>query len=286
VHTSVRRLFLLPVILLAVLVGGCQANAAALPRLDDPQEILEEALRTTAELEFVHAKVDLDVSGPIEATASIEADINLESREFHATGEADLGIAGGQRAELLLVGTEMFTRLEGIPGLDDDTKWRRSTMGAGQDPRAGIPPNPAIAVALRALFDDPSLETELRGMESCGSRECYHVRATIAPDLLWRALNGALFGAPPDAEIPPVDPSLAPVTVDLLVDEATRRLDSVTTTVEYGGITVDVSILFTNHDVEFELVAPAADQVDDSAGGFEGLDILDLLGGGFLGGDT
>ena len=52
-----RRVFLLPAILLAMLLGACgNSTAQALPRLDDPKEIIEEALRTTAELEFVHAR--------------------------------------------------------------------------------------------------------------------------------------------------------------------------------------------------------------------------------------
>ena len=51
-----RRVFLLPAVLLAVLVAACgDSTAEALPRLDDPKEILEEALRTTAELEGAFA---------------------------------------------------------------------------------------------------------------------------------------------------------------------------------------------------------------------------------------
>ena len=54
-----RRVFLLPAILLAVLLAACgNSTAQALPRLDDPKEIIEEALRTTAELEFVHARLE------------------------------------------------------------------------------------------------------------------------------------------------------------------------------------------------------------------------------------
>ena len=65
-----RRVFLLPAILLAVLVAACgDSTPEALPRLDDPKEIVEEALRTTAELEFVHARLEAaaEVDGRIPA---------------------------------------------------------------------------------------------------------------------------------------------------------------------------------------------------------------------------
>jgi hypothetical protein len=272
------RLFLLPVVLLAVVVAGCNptAEAEALPRLEDPQEILEEALRTTAELEFVHAKVDASMTGDggqVFGTqaATLEGDMDLGQREFHALLTATGGDATGQQAELVLVGTDMFTRTQGGPfGNSSDGRWQRMPIDAANDPRNGIPATPAIAVALKALLGDPGIKSTLEGMEACGDRQCYHVTVTIAPDVTWRAVNGALIGGQPGAEIGPPDPSIPEIALDVMVDEATRRLMSVSTTLALQGVTADLAATFSNHDVEFDLVPPPADDVADPnvGGGF------------------
>ena len=270
------RVFLLPIVLLAVIVAGCNPTAEALPRLDDPKEILQEALRTTAELEFVHAKVDAAVTGGAEVmgaqSATLEGDLNLGQREFHAKLTANAGGLGAQEAELLLVGTDMFTRSTGLGIIDDGTngKWQHMPIDPGSDPRSGIPATPAIAVALKALLADPGITTTLEGMESCEGGQCYHVTATIAPEVTWRALNGGLLGGEPGAEIGPADPSVPEITLDVLVDEATRRLMSVKTSVAVEGMTADLAATLSNHDVEFDLLPPSPDQVfdpNDTVGG-------------------
>jgi hypothetical protein len=262
-----RRVFLLPAILLAVLVAACgDSTAEALPRLDDPKEILEEALRTTAELEFVHARLDAsaEVMGQSQRY-TLDGDVNLAQREFHA--RLDLSGAGGiqQSGELLLVGTDMFTRFaDSFPGASTDPRWQRQPIDAGSDPRSGIPATPAIAVALRALLSDPGLTTKLEGMETCGDRQCYDVTLTIAPDLTWRVMNGALLGAPPGGELGPVDPAVPEITLDVLVDEATRQLVSLNTSVAVQGQSVDLTATLSDHGVEFDLVPPPPDDVVES----------------------
>jgi hypothetical protein len=266
------RVFLLPAILLAVLLAACDSTAEALPRLDDPKEILEEALRTTAELEFVHARLEAgaDVMGESQRY-TLEGDLNLAQREFHAAVDLEGGAGVQQRAEILLVGTDMFTRTQDPPlGTVPDDRWQRIPIDAGSDPRNGIPATPAIAVALRAILDDPGLDSKLVGMESCGDRQCYHLTLAIAPDLTWRAINGALFGAQPSAEPGPVDPAVPEITLDLMIDEATRQLISLSTSIEAAGQAVDVTATLSNHGVEFDLLPPPPDQVVDSnVGGFD-----------------
>ena len=239
------RLFLLHVVLLAVVVAGCNptAQAEALPRLDDPKEILEEALRTTAELHFVHAKVDASMNGEGgqvfgTQSATLEGDLDLGQREFHAVLAATGGDATGQQVEMVLVGTDMFTRTQGGPlGNESDGRWQRMPIDAGSDPRNGIPATPAIAVALKALLDDPGITSTLEGVEACGDRQCYHLTVKIAPDVTWRAANGGLFGGQPGAEIGPPDPAIPEIALDVMVDEATRRLMSVSTTLAMQGVT-------------------------------------------------
>jgi len=261
-----RRVFLLPVIVLAVLVAACgDSTAEALPRLDDPKEIVEEALRTTAELEFVHARLEAAQEVASESQSyTLEGDLNLTQREFHAA--VDLaGMGMQQRTEILLVGTDMFTRTQDpTAGGAPDDRWQRMPIDAGSDPRNGIPATPAIAVALRALLSDPGLTAKREGMEACGDRQCYHVTLTIAPDLTWRAINGALVGAPPGEELGPVDPSIPEITFDVLVDEATRRLMSLSTSIAVEGQSIDLTATLSNHDVEFDLLPPSPDQVVDS----------------------
>jgi len=259
------RVFLLPAILLVAIVAGCDSTAQALPRLDDPKEILEETLRTTAELEFVHAKLEAaaEVMGESQ-NYSLEGDLNLAQREFHAAFDLQ---GGGmqQRAEILLVGTDMFTRTqEPTLGAVRDDRWQRIPIDAGSDPRNGIPATPAIAVALKALLSDPGLDAKLVGMETCGDRQCYHLTLTIAPDLTWRAINGGLFGAQPGVEPGPVDPAVPEITLDVMVDEATRNLMSLSSSIAIQGQSVDLTATLSNHDVEFGLVPPPPDQVMQS----------------------
>jgi hypothetical protein len=275
-HMTTVRLFLLPVVLLAALLAGCSPTAEPLERLDDPKEILEEALRTTAELKFVHAKVDAALAGGAEMlgaeSATLEGDLDLGQREFHATLTANGGSLGQQQAEVLLVGTDMFTRTTGLGVIDDSTngKWQRMPIDPGSDPRSGIPATPAIAVALKEVLSDPGISTELEGMAPCGESQCYRVTATIAPEVTWKALNGGLLGGEPRAETGPPDPAVPEIALDILVDEATRRLVSVKTTIGVQGMTADLGATFSNQDVEFDLLPPSPDQVVDANDTFGG----------------
>jgi hypothetical protein len=269
-----HRVFLLPAILLAALLAACEGSTAeALPRLDDPKEIIEEALRTTAELEFVHARVEAGSGAAGQSQSyTIDGDLNLAQRELHAN--VDLAGGGGfqQRAEILLVGTDIFTRSEepNLGAVRDD-RWQRIPIDAGSDPRNGIPATPAIAVALKGLLADPGISANLVGVEACGDRQCYHVTLTVDPEVTWRAVNGALLGQPGAGDIGPVDPAVPEITFDVLVDEATRRLMSLSTSIEAQGQSVDLSATLSNHDVKFDLVPPPPEQVvDANVGGGSG----------------
>jgi hypothetical protein len=257
------RIFLLPAILLAVGLAACDSTAQALPRLGDPKEIVEEALRTTAELEFVHARLEAaQDAGGVAQHYTLDGDLDLAQREFHANVDLEAGAGMQQRAEILLVGTDMFTRTqEPALGAVPDDRWQRIPIDAGSDPRNGIPATPAIAVALKGLLADPGITADLAGVEACGDRQCYHVTLTVDPEVTWRAVNGALVGAPPGGELGPVDPAVPEITFDVLVDEATRRLMSLSTSIAVQDQSFDLTATLSNHDVEFDLVPPSPDQV-------------------------
>ncbi len=289
-HTHVTRLLLLPLIVLTLLVGACQPTApAALPRLDDPAEIVEEALRTTAELDFAHVRLDASASGGQLGNQAmsyvIEGDIDLDRRDFHLVTEGNMGAAvlGTQRVEMLLVGTEAFVRYQGMGGgLEGSDKWMRTSLGGGQDPRAGIPPNPAIAVALRTILEGEGIDTTLTGMEACGEAQCYALKMTIDPELITQALGGVLFGMPGgvggelDPEAVP-DPAIPEIVLDVRIDEATRRLVSLSTSVTYEGTVAEVTATLSNHDVKVTFLPPPPDQVDDNSGGIQ-QQILEQVG--------
>lgn len=258
-HDPRRRVILSLVLLGSLLVGACEPTEPTLPRLTDPAEILEEAIRTTAELEYVHARLDLSATVPGVAGRTgyaLDADIDLGRREFHAAVDGDPGIFGATRAQILLVGSDLYTRTE------ETGRWQRSSIAPGTDPRADIPPNPAIAVALRGLLEDPSIEAELSGVDACGGSQCYQLVATIAPDLIWRIANGAVFGAPPDVDPGPVDPAIPQVTLEIEVEESTRRLVSIATTIAVDAMSADVRVTLSNHDLALRLVHPPPGEVD------------------------
>lgn len=285
-HLTLRASFLLPAVLLvAVLAAACQPSAEALPRLDDPKEIIEEAIRTTAELDFVHAKLEgaTDAQGMAQQY-TVEGDLNLAQREFHAL--AELGAGGiSQKAELLLVGTDMFVRLQdgGLGGSVADDRWQRQPLDGGSDPRNGLPATPAIAVALKALLADPGITSELVEMTSCGDRRCYHVTITVDPEVTWRAMNGGLIGGAPGMEVGPPDPAIPELVFDVKVDEETRNLVSVASSITAQGQTVDLAATLSNHGVEFELLPPSPDQVQESneGGGFSAPGAVPLGPGDF-----
>jgi hypothetical protein len=268
VHMTLRRSFL-PAVMLVAVLAGCQPSAEALPRLSDPTEILEEAIRTTAELEFVHARLEAatDAGGGAQQY-TVDGDIDLAQREFHAL--AELGAGGmSQKAELLLAGTDLFIRLQdgglgGLGGSVADDRWQRQPLGGGNDPRNGLPATPAIAVALKALLSDPGITSELEGMTTCGDRQCYHLTIRVDPEVTWRAVNGGLIGGAPANEIGPPDPAIPEVVFDVKVDESTRNLVSVATSIAAQGQTVDLAATLSNHGVEFELLPPNPDEVVES----------------------
>lgn len=275
---AIHRFALLPVALLAALVvAACDPTAAALPRLTDPDEIVEEALKTTAELEYIHARIEIDAQAAGfggDMSYVVDADIDLGRREFHAVVDGDLALIGNQQIRLLLVGSELFTRTEAAG------PWQRAEVAPGTDPRAAIPPNEAIAVALQALLADPAVQPELRGMEACGGGECYHIVLTITPELIGRVMDGAIFGAPPGQDPEPVDPGIPEVTLDILVDERTRNLVSIATELAVEGVSAKVSVEFSNHDVALRIVAPPPAEVEDASsneGGFIEEEILDTV---------
>ncbi len=257
------------ILLAALAVGACQPTAESLPRLSDPNEILEEAIRTTAELDFVQLRADVGVGipgggGTMELSGT--AEIDLRNRNVH--GLIDLGAlglgAGGESQEFLVIGNDAYAKFGSAE------KWMHSQVPPGQDPRAQIPATPAIAVALQAMLEEDGITTTLEGVEGCASGQCYHVVATIAPELVWQLAQGALFGAMPgDGPDAPVDPGIPEVQLDVLVDEATRNLVSVASAGSFQESSYDVTVTLSGHDVPFELRPPAPNQIEDNTGGFE-----------------
>ena len=94
------------------------------------------------------------------------------------------------------------------------------------------------------------------------------VLITVSPEVTWRAINGGLIGGAPGNEIGPPDPAIPELVFDVKVDEATRNLVSVATSISSEGQSVDLAATLSGHDVEFDLLPPSPDDVtDDNAGG-------------------
>ena len=257
------RVFLLPAILLAVLLAACDSTAQTLPRLDDPKEIIEEALRTTAELEFVHARLEAgtDAAGQSQSY-TIDGDLNLAQREFHANMDL-AGLAAWSNVPRSCSSAPTCSRAPRI------LAWALFATIAGSAFRS-------MRAAIRGTAFRPRRRSPSR------SRDCWPTRgsprtssawrpvaigsattsrSTVDPEVTWRAVNGALVGAPPGGELGPVDPSVPEITFDVLVDEATRRLMSLSTSVALQGQSFDLSATLSDHDVKFDLVPPAPEQV-------------------------
>jgi hypothetical protein len=96
-------------------------------------------------------------------------------------------------------------------------------------------------------------------------------------------MNGGLIGGAPGIEVGPPDPAIPELVFDVKVDEETRNLVSVASSVTAQGQTVDLAATLSNHGVEFELLPPSPDQVQESneGGGFSAPGAVPLGPGDF-----
>jgi hypothetical protein len=242
----------LAVILLAVTgAAGC-GSPEPLPILDDPHEILTAAGQSTAALGTVHARIELTITeigaGGAAAEALLEADIDVPRRNL--AGRAQYSRPGGQveASEFVLLDGVIFSRQ--LPAADWDTN---------PDPANGdhLPTSAGYLALIEGEIAAGRVGLQLGDPESCADSTCYRVLARLDSEAAWRLLLAPVTGDRPDA--PLADRAVRRVdeaTMDLFVDQATRRLVRLTTTFSADQFSIGATVTFSAHDAPLQIIAP------------------------------
>jgi hypothetical protein len=247
--------------LFVIVVAGavaCDSGTSALPLLTDPAEIVMAAVRSTAALRGVHARVEVSfqdgqaLGGPAPAGIStFELDLDMATRDY-AGRTINAGGGGiGETSEIIHVGGQQFNRS------GPNARWTQFPDFGG----VPFPTNDDLVATIGTAIGGGGAQLRLADPESCGDATCYHVIAELDKAATWRLiapLTGGRAGGPPPPDFP-----VPALTIDLLVHQATRALIQARTTVTTQGTSIDLAVTLSNHDVEVVIVPPPPAMVDN-----------------------
>ena len=251
------------VVLMLAVTGTAGCAAEPLPILDDPHEIVTAAGQSSAALGTVHARIELTINqvgaGGGAAQALVEADIDVPRRNI--AGRAQYSMPGGQvdRSEFVLLDRVIFSR--NLP----DAGWNRNP-----DPANGnhLPTNTGYLALIESEIAAGRVGLELGDPAPCAESTCYRVLVRLDSEAAWRLLLAPITGDRPDA--PLADRSVRRVdeaTMELFVDQATRRLAHLTATFSADQISVATTVTFSAHDAPVQIVPPGGPPQPDNEGG-------------------
>ena len=268
-------------VLLTLLAAvGCQsASNGGQPLLTDPAEVVMAGVRSTAALHAVHARFDISaqmaggqqLGGPQQQFSSrvaMDLDIDLDTRSL--AGRSVMAGMGGpdQTSDVILVGGQQFSR--NAP----DTRWTQFSLG----PTMPFPTNEQLVESISAVIENGGAQLSLTEPEACGEATCYHAVADIDPTATWQLMAPVVMGGPASGP-PPAGAGIPPVTLHLLIDQSTRALIAVRTTVSMQGSVTTLDVTLSNHDVPIQIVAPPPALVDQMNNGFGGGGVITNVGG-------
>lgn len=258
---------------------------------DDPYLVLTDAALATSTATSFHLLAEANgtlnlgevmgnVPFPIDGTKA-EGDISINPPAVSLTFEVPLqgiAISGGA---LVPGDGNAYVKLALPMGSVDDL-WHIIPIGPLNVPSPLASPKPAadMAAQLKTELDEAGATLTNEGDASCAAGTCTKLHLEIPASALEDNvgdLGGVLPGesaipgeSPAASEVPP-----APIPVDILVDQASGRIDSVTAAFADAatGTNVTLTITLSNYDVPVTVTAPPADQTTDAP----------LLGGAFGG---
>lgn len=243
---------------------------------DDPYQILTNAVTTTATATSFHVLAEANgtvnlgesmgnVPFPIDGTKA-EGDISINPPAVSLTFDVPiqgLAISGG-----LIVPNDgnAYVKLALPMGSVDDL-WHVMAIGALDIPGTLASPPPAadLAAQLKQEFDTAGVTITNEGDTSCVAGTCTRLHLEVPASAIEDNvgdLGGVLPGESPSTSAAPV----APIPVDILVDQASGRLDSVSAAFADAatGNNVTLTVTISNYDVPVTVSAPPADQVTDA----------------------
>jgi len=262
------RLFVAAAAAVAIMLVtlACQpASEGGQPIMTDPGEIVMAGVNSTAALHAVHARFEVSFGAgggqQMGAQSIADVDIDLDTRNF-ATRSVSSGQGGpDQVSDVINIGGRQFTRTP------PDTRWMAFPNPGGQP---AFPTNDEVVAAIASTVDSAHAVLQLADSEPCGEATCYHVIAELDAEATWQLLGALIMGGAAN-EPPPAGFNLPPITLHVLVDQASRALVAVNTAISMQGMSITIAVSLTNHDVPVQIVAPPpalVDQLDaNSIGG-------------------
>jgi hypothetical protein len=246
-------------VIVAATTGGCDSGTKALPLLTDPAEVVMAAVRSTAALRGVHVLMEVSFQaeggqafgGPAPAGRStFELDIDMATRDYAGR---TINSGGGLdfTSEIIHVGGQQFDLSA------PNARWTQFPDIGGMP----FPPNDELVAVVGAAIGGGGAHLTLADAEPCRDATCYHVIAELDKAATWRLLaplTGGRVGGPPPPDFP-----VPALTIDMLVDQATRALILAKTTVTMQGTSVNLAVSLSNHDVEVVIAPPPPALVDN-----------------------
>lgn len=242
---------------------------------DDPYLLLTEAITSTATVTSFHLLAEANgtvnmgesmgnMPFPIDGTRA-EGDVSINPPAVSLTFDVPLqglAISGG----LIVPGDgNAYVKLALPMGSADDL-WHIIPIGELDvpDTLASPPPTADLAAQLRTEFDNAGVVMTNEGDTSCTAGTCTRLHLEVPAESLGSGMGpiSGLGELLPGTSPAPSAAAAAPIPVDILVDNASKRLDSVAVTVTdaASGTDVTVTITLSNYDVPVTVTPPPADQ--------------------------
>ena len=244
-----------------VLASGCEAAPAPLPILTDPTDVLVAGLQSTARLHGVHLRVEVGVDmgdgGGVDGQ-TMEIDVDLDSRSFAGRSVSTRDDGTDMVSDVVATGGIQYTRFQA------DARW----MAMPDAGRAPVPPNAELVRLVAAILARDPVEVRLVEPVACNDSTCYHVVVDVdsraASELIGPVVTGGAVA------LVPADRSISASSIDVYIDQATRRLIAANTSFRFKDVGFRLAIVLSNHDIPVQIVPPPPGQVEN---------VLDNVGG-------
>jgi hypothetical protein len=267
----------------ALLLGAVVPASAQ----DDPYQLLTDAVTATATATSFHVLVEAngtlsmgEAMGGTPLTLDgtrAEGDVSIAPPAVSLTFEVPLqglAISGG----LIVPGDgNAYVKLA-LPFGSVDDLWHIIPVGEMDLPSTLASPPPAadLAAQLREELDGAGVVITNEGETSCAAGTCTRLHLEVPASALESNLGaigdlgGLLPGSSPDASAA----AAAPIPVDILIDNASKRLDSFVVAFADAatGTNVALTVAMSGYDAPVTVTPPPADQTttEPLLGGFGG----------------
>ena len=238
-----------------VLTAGCSTGAAKPTPSPEPREAVVSALESTAGLHSVHVvlevKIDSQGQGSVAYDFVIVGDVDVAARELDMTATLSPELFGTKTARVVVA--------DGVVASSTDGASWNISGSSGRDPLQGVPTTAAVSTAIIGAVRDPATRITAEGIEACGEKSCFRIRAEVPREVGWRAVSEMIASAtqsPPAAQ--PIPREFPDIAIELWIEQDTLQLHQATNTTVVNGQSIAISVVLTNHDRPVVIALPEA----------------------------